>query len=64
MKVPPSVGGSLQVTECALGESSDVKSPQVLVRLAQAVVIVQVLLSLLPKPLARSVCSKSTDSSP
>lgn len=64
MKAPPSVGRSLQVTERALGESSDVKSPQVLICLAQTVVMLQVLLSLLPKRLAGSVCSKGADSSP
>lgn len=54
VKAPPFVGGSLQVTERALGESSDVKSPQVLICLAQTVVMLQVLLSLLPKPLVGS----------
>lgn len=51
-------------TECALGESSDVKSPKVLICLAQTVVMLQVLLSLLPKLLAGSVCSNGADSSP
>lgn len=49
----------LAVGECC----SDVKSTRVLVCLARAIVMLEVLLSLLPKVFARSVCFKGTESS-
>lgn len=49
----------LAVGECC----SDVKSTRVLICLARTIVMLEVLLSLLPKSFARSMCFKGTDSS-
>lgn len=49
----------LAVGECC----SNVKSTRVLICLARTIVMLEVLLSLLPKSFARSMCFKGTDSS-